>query len=289
MSIEVTVKQTGIFKKELPLEVILGNQLKYGNFDGLRLSEGELGEDEFIAYHPAHIARGFSVTWKQGEREEVDLRLLTPTCQEELDDFYSCVTRIAGYWKHCVIELEGEPKKLQEFQSTRDDMLKFNLDVLHNIGKDESTLRAPLTLFCAFWPLVLGKEDLEELSKSTDLSAFRDYMHEKQKLDVYYAKPSFYQDEEGIFGAYAITEETRSVFPVEPYVPMGITDPNTGEQLKVDRWCISLFSITENRIVGRIDYSRFLKSVPDEMKTPYDAGNVIIEPIELKMMKEMCE
>lgn len=41
MSVEITIKQKGFFKKSLPLEVILGNNLKYGAYDGLRLARDE--------------------------------------------------------------------------------------------------------------------------------------------------------------------------------------------------------------------------------------------------------
>ena len=57
MSIDVILTQKGLFKKPMPLEVILGKELAYGKMEGFRLIRGQLGETEFLAYHPEHIAR----------------------------------------------------------------------------------------------------------------------------------------------------------------------------------------------------------------------------------------
>lgn len=291
MSIEVTIRQKGLFKKALPFNVIVGKELKYGRFDGLRLSPGELGEAEFIFYHPAHIGRGTSVVWKQGEKEKVNLRILTPACDQELGDFYDCVRRIAEFWKGCEILLEDEPpKSLSEFLESKEHMLDFNQSVLRSMGDEEKSIsRAPLTLYCAFWPLCLSDKDLKYVSQG--FAQFRKYLHDKQSVDAYYAKANFYRDNNGKlndpFGAYACTEDTPSIFPIVPKVPLGIVDDRTGKQLEVDKWVISLFSVTENRVVGTIDYAGFLEAIPEEMKKPYDAENILIKGVSLELMKQM--
>lgn len=49
MSIDVTIRQKGFFKKELPLKVILGNNLSCGTFDGLRLETDVIkGNEKFF-------------------------------------------------------------------------------------------------------------------------------------------------------------------------------------------------------------------------------------------------
>ena len=79
MSIEVTIRQTGLFKKTLPLSVILGDELQYGRLVGERLEPGVLAPDWFIAYNPQHIGRGFSVDWLKSEKKQVYLRLPMPS------------------------------------------------------------------------------------------------------------------------------------------------------------------------------------------------------------------
>lgn len=87
MSIDIAVRQKGLFKKAMPLKVILGDELAYGAFEGVSLTPGKLDEDEFVAYHPQHIARGFSVGWsvnksdtnKQLECNDYAVRLVSIT------------------------------------------------------------------------------------------------------------------------------------------------------------------------------------------------------------------
>ncbi|MDE7254122.1 MAG: DUF4299 domain-containing protein [Acetatifactor sp.] len=282
MSIEVSIKQKGIFRKPLPLDVILGKSLKYGNYDGFRLDFDKLGETEFVAYHPGHIGRGITVTWKQGEKNAVDLRLLTPASDEEMEDFYECIARIVRFWKNSVVEVEGVPKSLEECLEEKEDLLKGNQSFIANLfGEMINRGQVPLVLPCAFWSISLSEEDLQRVSQGS--ASFRDYMHEKQNMDVYYAKPIFCKDEQGVFGTYACTEETESIFPAKAAPPFW-----ADKSLQVYRWEIALFSTTEDAIVGTVDYEQFLKSVPEDKKQPYDADHLLIAPLDLTLLKQIA-
>ena len=97
MSLDVTIKQTGLFKKTLPLSVLLGDRLHYGwDDDGVRLQQGQLADDGFVAFLPDAIARGFSMTWNAQETQHVELHLPSPTSREEIRDFYATVQRVMG-------------------------------------------------------------------------------------------------------------------------------------------------------------------------------------------------
>ena len=83
MSIDITIRQTGLFKKTMPLEVILGSKLKYGIFDDRdRLVPDTLGEKQFLAYLPDCIGRGISVIWNKNEKSIINLRLNNPCAPE---------------------------------------------------------------------------------------------------------------------------------------------------------------------------------------------------------------
>lgn len=69
MSIDITIKQKGFFKKTLPLSVILGSDLKYGAFVNDALIKDTIGEDEIVIYHPEHIGRGFNIIWNENEKK----------------------------------------------------------------------------------------------------------------------------------------------------------------------------------------------------------------------------
>ena len=287
MSIDVSITQKGLIKRALPFHVILGDDLSYGAFDGLRLSPGDRDEREFIAYQADHIGRGFSVEWKQGEKENVSLRLLTPTSSEELHDFFTCIKRIGEYWK-CGIEVDGISTTLTSFMNQFEDMVDFNLRTMDNMMQELLDGKAEeYTLFCAIWPLILGKEEARRLIDSKSLDAFRNYMHEKQCIDAYYASPNFFKDDLGCLGVYVLSENVRSIFPLRPNVPFGITDPATGKGLEVSRWNLYLYSSTRDGEIGVIPYENFISRLPKDKVEYYDAGNILIENLTLTEMEAL--
>ena len=286
MSVDLTITQKGLFKKTLPLSVILGDRLHYGSYDdSWRLKNGELAEREFIAYLPDAIARGFSVTWNNLEKHSVDMRLLTPTGREEIKEFYAAVSRIMKYWNADLL-VEGEKVSLERWTAGSGDYIDFNTRVLHDIcQKIEDGEIREYTLFSALWPLTIGKEEAH--SFIDDPGAFDSWLSEKQSIDVYYAGPRFYRTENGIIGRYVLSENVRSVFPLKPEVPFGMTDPETGNQLKCDNFLVSFFSFTKDGFIGELNYDSFIRRLPSEKTSRYDQKNCIIEQMDLGELQEL--
>ncbi len=283
MSIDISIKQKGLFKKTMPLEVILGQELRYGCYeDVLRLEQDKLGENEFIAYHPKHIARGFSVAWTPHEMNQITLRALTPSTPEELRDFYDAIKRMTDYWK-CTLEVDGNRMSPNEFQNGFANMLDFDRRALNQSAQSIiSGEKSELTLFSAFWPLVMGKPEAERFAK--DPNAYAAWLHDKQSIDAYYAKPSFFKTEDGIVGRYALTEGTLSIFPIKPYVPFGVCDPETGKELQCNEYGIFLYSVTRDESLGVAEYNKIMQSINPAKLSRYDANHVLIEELTLKEM-----
>ncbi len=289
MSVDITIRQKGLLKKTLPLTVILGEKLQYGAFDGVALEVGKLAENEFVAFHPEHIARGISVVWNEKEKNEVSLRLLNFTSDAEINDLYQMVGRIASHW-NCTIEVDGNAVTAEEFQAGQQDMIDFNRRVAKEFLTRSITAKenedANYTIFCAMWPLVIGPEEAQRFLN--DFESFAVWLHDKQKLDAYYANPHFYKTETGIIGMYALTEDTRSIFPVKPYVPLGINNPETGKMLECNNYVVMLYSLTENAVIGQIPvYEKFLDALPSQKVSRYDGNNILIEGLTHAEMKSM--
>lgn len=277
MSIDVCITQKGLFKKGIPLEMLLGDELSYGNFDGLCLECGKLGETEFLAYHPGHIGRGFSVEWNVNETKAINLRLLTPTSKEELRDFYQCVARISSYWK-CSIEVDGEPTTQKEFLSRFEEMADFNLRTLREMcQRILSGESSNLTLYSAMFPLVIGKKEAERFADSMSLDDFRDYMHEKQSIDAYYARPKFYRDDQGFLGVCCLSENVRTILPTVPRVPFGMQNPDTEKALEVGRWEAYLYSGSRNKGLGTLPYEELLSRLPADKVSEFDEEHILVE------------
>ena len=283
MSIEITITQKGLVKSAMPFDVIRGD-LEYGEYDGLRLDPGKIGDEEFVLYNPSHIARGFSVVWTKSEKNQIYLRLPLPSCAEEIDDFYDTVVRIAGRWKNCSIDQDGSIIDLSAIPEWRESMKEYSLQALKQFCREND---GNLTLFCAFWPLVFGPDEKQIFADAADLSGYRDFLHEKQSVELYYAMPSFYQGPDGIFGNYTLTEDVESIFPVSPYVPFGVVDPDTNEPLAVPSWYVTFYSITKDEALGQISYGDFVNEIGSGEY--YDAENIIIKPVPLARMEEIIQ
>ena len=288
MSMDVVITQHGLRKKPLPMEVILGESLHFGRFaEGWRLEEGETNPREFTAFLPDAIARGFSVIWRPGEKRRVVLRLLTPTGEAEIREFFRMVRRIMTHW-NAALMVDGTRRSLEDWEAELEGYLQFNRQAFENscrnILDDEN---GEMTFFSAKWPLHMGKAEAEAFEN--DFPAFEDWMHRMQSMDVYYAAAQFFRNEDGISGLYVLSENCRSVFPSKPYVPFGTTDPDTKKALECDKFETALYSETEQTIIGTLDYETFLQRLPPNLVQRYDEMSVLIEPLDLAELRALLK
>ena len=274
MAIDVTIKQRLFGSKTMPLAVILGESLHYGNFVSDRLIVGELGDNEIVAYHPEHIGRGFSVVWNPNEKRRIDLRLPMPSTREELSDFYAAVERMVAYWGGKLV-VDGSKVSLPDFLDGFEDMAAFNDKVVRKIaqqiidGESET-----LTLYSAMWPLTVGAQDAEDFL--ADPSRYALWLHEKQTVDAGYAVAAFYEGENGILGKYTFMNGKSCIFQQTPRAPFGVMDPSTGKALECSGWSVVLELAGAEEPLGELDYAEFLYRIPEDKLVAYDGDKVRI-------------
>ncbi len=274
MSIDVVIKQKLFGRKTMPLEVILGKYLHYGNYVNDQLDVGELGETEFIAYNPKNIGRGFSVIWNPKEEKAIVLRLPQPSTNRELKDFYDSIERMVKYWNGKLI-VDGSKVSLSTFLSGFDNMLAFNNQIIKMLSQQVlSGENETLTLYSAMWPLAMGKEEATLLMENPD--TYAQWLHEKQSMDVYFESPQFYMGDNGFFARYILTNNLPAVFPYKPTVPYGITDPQTGKPLECNEWIIAIGIEGEDAPLCEMEYSEFLNRIPENKKSKYDGRNFLL-------------
>lgn len=284
MSIDIEITQKGLFKKKLGYKTIIGD-LGYGVYENNTITEGKLGRD-FIVYDKKRIGRGISIVCGRDEKEKVIMRMLSPTCEEEIDTFYSIIGRIAKTWK-CDILQDGEAVDPKDLGAVCEDMKKANKSYLKTMLEKNGDFRdGNVTLFSAMWQLDLGDEDKAEILAADDIvKAYGDWLHRLQEMDVYYAMPRFYGTNEGILGMYFITEDTESVIPLVPSVPFGVTD-GEGKPLKADNWEVCFYSITRDENLGKMSYEKFIEKVRG-MGRRYDASRIIIGGMSSGMLEDL--
>ena len=287
MSLDVTIRQRMFGNKPLPLEVILGDQLSYGDYRNDCLRENVLGETEFVAYDAAHIGRGFSVVWNPAEKEQVYLRLLHPTSEAELDAFYKAVRRIAEYWGGS-LTVDGKRTSLKSFLSTFEDSVQFNRDAAKQFFVEDilSGKSEIMTLYSAKWPLFVGHKEAEMFAANPRY--FETWMHEKQAVSARYGAMRLYCVNGEYIGIFDCEAGYPYIFPDSPRVPYGITNGNTGSALKSEeiQWIIWLDDYDSDGLL-ELPYASFVERIPEAKKSYYDAGQFLLEPLSEEEIRAM--
>ena len=289
MSVDVIIRQKGLFRKPLALQPVTGGELRYGKYNsGWRLEEDEkLDLTDFTCYLPEAIGRGISVTWDPRQKREVSLRLLTPTGIEEIRAFYRMVERVVHFW-HGELEVDGSTISLEEWLKGQEDYFRFNTEALKTFCEEVLRGEGGQCFFSARWPLFMGKEEAQLFLNHPE--TFDAWLHERQSVDAYYAVPGFFVDENGeTFGRYALPEDCRSIFPRKGSVPFGAIDPATGKALECTRYELALYSGTEGRIIGTIPYERLFERFPQDKLSRYDDRCMLLEPLTLDELRALME
>lgn len=277
MAIDVLIKQKLFGSKTMPLEVILGDNLHYGNFVNDRLNVGELGENEIVVYNPDSIGRGFSVIWNQNEKKKIILRLPQPSTTQELKDFYAAIERMMKYWGGKLV-VDGNRLNLSAFLSSLDDMIDFNYKIINQFSSQVlDGTHDTLTLYSAMWPLAIGKEEAGRFIEDPDYYA--EWLHEKQSVDAHFESPDFYAGDNGIFAQFTFVNDLPAIFPYQPTVPFGLTDPATGKPLECNEWLICIGIKGEKEPLGQMEYDKFLSFIPENKKSKYDGNRFLLDAL----------
>lgn len=274
MSIDIQIKQKLFGRKTMPLEVILGEHLRYGHFVNDQLRVGGVGETEFLAYDPENIGRGFSVIWNPEERKTITLRLPQPCAPQELKEFYASIERMVHYWGG-QLTVDGNRVRLSDFLKDYENMLAFNGKILQQFSRQVlDGQNDTLMLYSAMWPLTMGKEEAARFLENPD--SFAAWLHEKQSVDAQFASPQFYAGDNGIIARFFLTAHMPAILPHKPTVPFGMADPHTGKPLECSDWRVVLGIAGEKEPVCEIEYASFLGRLPENRMAKYDGSRFLL-------------
>lgn len=270
MSIDVEIKQGLFGRKTMPLEVILGEHLHYGEFVDDHLIPGQRGDSEFIAYDPRRIGRGFSVIWHPEEKRKIVLRQLHPSTRQELTEFFAAVERMTKYWDG-KLTVDGTRLSLKAFMESLPGMLDFNEKLIRQFSEQVlSGEHDSWSFFCTLWPLTMGAEEAAVFARNP--TAYEDWLHEQQSVEAVYASPRFYGTEQGIVGEFLLPSKGSVLLPRKPAVPFGIVDAATGKPLECSTWQIRF---EREKETGPVSYQVFLDTLPEEKKVRYDGDRFL--------------
>ena len=133
-------------------------------------------------------------------------------------------------------------------------------------------------------PIYLNKEYLESFLAEDGLAHFEELVKKIQGSDAYLASVKFYPDAQGkVHGIYHLAQGVKTILPKEPFVPAPYTEQLAGKELV---WEIDLVAISgdgskaeDYESIARLDYARFLESLPTEFYHQLDANQLEVQPI----------
>ena len=133
-------------------------------------------------------------------------------------------------------------------------------------------------------PIYLNKDYLESFLAEDGLARFEELVKKVQGSDAYLASVKFYPDAQGkVHGIYHLAQGVKTILPKDPFVPAPYTEQLAGRELV---WEIDLVKISGDGLkaedyeaIARLDYAKFLESLPKAFYQQLDANQLEIQPI----------
>ena len=142
-------------------------------------------------------------------------------------------------------------------------------------------------------PIYLNKEYLESFLAEDGLARFEELVKKVQGSDAYLASVKFYPDAQGkVHGIYHLAQGVKTILPKEPFVPVPYTEQLAGKELV---WEIDLVKISgdgskaeDYEAIARLDYEKFLESLPTAFYHQLDANQLEVQAILGKDFEELA-
>ena len=133
-------------------------------------------------------------------------------------------------------------------------------------------------------PIYFNKEYLESFLAEDGLVRFEELVKKVQGSDAYLASVKFYPDAQGrVHGIYHLAQGVKTILPKEPFVPAPYTEQLAGKELVLE---IDLVKISgdgskaeDYEAIARLDYEKFLESLPEAFYQQLDANQLEVQPI----------
>ena len=133
-------------------------------------------------------------------------------------------------------------------------------------------------------PIYFNKEYLESFLAEDGLAHFEELVKKVKGSDAYLASVKFYPDAQGkVHGIYHLAQGVKTILPKESFVPAPYTKQLAGKELV---WEIDLVTISgdgskaeDYEAIARLDYEKFLESLPKAFYQQLDANQLEVQPI----------
>ncbi|MDL2211688.1 DUF4299 domain-containing protein [Erysipelotrichaceae bacterium OttesenSCG-928-M19] len=221
MGIDITISKKGLFNKALDINsfIELLDESDYiilaGDFISEEIQEGMKYQGEpLIVYDSIEIGRGFQIIL---EKKEIFLRLPFLCTNKDIELFYKYTQKICEAMNITKFVQDGDVYRLEEINNVRESAIVDNRRFFRDtFFSDDGEVT---TIFAAYFPINIETawlESIKNLDTMLQLEKYAEYLNDKQRQDVYYARNLLYELKSGkTIGIYALTQGVASVVPKE--------------------------------------------------------------------------
>lgn len=285
MAIEIQITAKGLLSKPLTEEELCPAGLQCGHWNHAGVLDKGPDPAGRVLCDPARLGRGLYLYALPGEKRQARLRQTLPCTLGDVDLLCRMVRTLCQKWKTDRFEADGETVRLTELDDWREQWIQASLRLLRDAVEHREQARLELFTAARF-PVYLESDVMARLRDAEDLNFFTEYLHQKQARDVYYAKPSFYQRDDGaVLGVYTLTEGTDSIFPLTPFVPplysLTMEDFRLRDEQVTD-WQVSLVRVWEEngalqgKVLGAVPFDVVARGVGLEACPRFDQRHVLV-------------
>lgn len=287
MAFTLVIHSKGLFNKvkKIDFATLLNNcKLSYGSYnDFYTMDEGKTKNGTAILYNPNRIGRGIFFDARNVSKGEITVSYNTPTTIAEIKDFVKVAKEVERQFGKASFHSEEENKDYSssELEKMIPQMSEFSLMQLNAGCSKNDNSQYILTL--AKFPWYMDDEKREKYKTIKTLDDFEYTIHELQKDDVYYAKPSLFKDGKSgkILAFYTLTSNCESYFPINAESFLNFDAP------KVDEAFIRFFIYEEEKVVeGHYPYDKFVEFIKEKGATKFDAERLKVPELSKEEIME---
>ena len=181
----IKIEQKSSFAKGIPFDYFLREDICYGSYTGLHLTNKKIDQHSLILYDTKHIGRGIKVNFSSDESSFISFTLQLPTCSSEISLFIQNCLYFQKYWtssvtlndKHLTSSNIQEMEDYLQLENTR--IIK---DMVNDCIKDKSKI---ILLSCAKHLLFFGNFEANTFYPVTRSDSFGKWLHIQQEKKVY--------------------------------------------------------------------------------------------------------
>lgn len=300
MAIDITITQTGLFKKPLTEDILSPAGLWVGRWNEAAVfNDGPYPNGNRVLCDRDQPGRGCFVEAAPGEKNRAVLRQSLACTPRDIEIFYGVIRSICKAWGTDRFQQDGVTRRVKEIPQLMEEQNAAGSGLLRSMA--ERWARDDLRLLTGgLYPIYMEEDMPQRLMGPDNIAVFADYLSRKQRTDAYYAKPTFYQAQDGseVVGVYAITETVDSIIPLEPFVPplyyANLQDFHIRSDSAI-RWLVSLTCVwTENgqmtgKNMGMLPFARFAVLTRLNERPRFDARHVLVRVDDVGALAEAAQ